>query len=802
MKTLPLLIPLFALAASTRAAEVDFAHQVAPILKKHCAECHTGAKKKGGLSMDTREKLLEGGENGPVVKPGDAAHSKMLEAILSTDPDLRMPPKGDRVPPESIAALRAWIDAGAAWEPGFAFTKPAYEPPLKPRRPDLPAARPGRDHPIDRILDADLARHKRDIPGEISDEAFLRRAHLDLIGLLPTPEERAAFLLSPSPGRRAALVESLLARRVEYTEHWLTFWNDLLRNDYGGTGFITGGRRQVSAWLYEALLANKRYDQMARELIAPPNDESRGFADGIKWRGEVSAGQTVEIQFSQSVSQSFLGINMKCASCHDSFVDRWKLTEAFGLAAVYATRPLELHRCDIPTGQMAKASWLFPELGQIDAAAPQPKRLEQLASLMTHPENGRFARTLVNRLWQRLLGHGIVHPVDAMQTAPWNADLLDHLAVKFQEDGYDIQKILAYIASSRAYQSQTQVTARDTDDHGYVYAGPRARRLSAEQFVDAVWQLTGTAPAKFDAPVKRVPPGAPGVPAVPLQGKWIWSSDLAPGQAPASGLSRAFRLRFDLAEEPRQAGAVITADNEYTLYVNGKKLESDKDWENVESVALKLNKGKNEILIVAVNAGSGPNLAAVYFEALLENKDGTRRQLATGPDWEWTDAKISNKGAAPADAAWKPSAEVNGPWGAKLAGSLASDLTRAGTRSTLMVRAALLKSDFLMRTLGRPNRDQIVSMRPNDLTTLEAIDLANGPVLADALARGAERLLQRDWESPDAFAGWLFEHALSRAPTPTERTVVRETLAGGLNGQNVQDLVWSVLMMPEFLFVR
>jgi hypothetical protein len=106
-----------------------------------------------------------------------------------------------------------------------------------------------------------------------------------------------------------------------------------------------------------------------RELIAPPNDESRGYIDGIKWRGDVSAGQTVEIQFAQSVSQSFLGINMKCASCHDSFIDRWKLSEAYGLAAIYSNRPLEIHRCDKPIGQQATAAWLFPEIGQIDAKA-------------------------------------------------------------------------------------------------------------------------------------------------------------------------------------------------------------------------------------------------------------------------------------------------------------------------------------------------------------------------------------------------------------------------------------------------
>ncbi|MEX2026644.1 MAG: DUF1549 domain-containing protein, partial [Pirellulaceae bacterium] len=141
----------------------------------------------------------------------------------------------------------------------------------------------------------------------------------------------------------------------EYAEHWLTFWNDLLRNDYAGTGFITGGRKQISKWLYEALVANKPYDQFARELIAPPTADSTGFADGIRWRGEVSAGQTVEIQFAQSVGQAFLGINLKCASCHDSFIDRWTLEDAYGLAAVYSQRPLELHRCDKPVGKMAQA---------------------------------------------------------------------------------------------------------------------------------------------------------------------------------------------------------------------------------------------------------------------------------------------------------------------------------------------------------------------------------------------------------------------------------------------------------------
>src|SRR5688500_19393315 len=102
---------------------------------------------------------------------------------------------------------------------------------------------------------------------------------------------------------------------------------------------------------------------------------------------------------------------------------------------------------------MAQAAWLYPELGQVDAQAPQPERLKQLAALMTHPENGRFTRTIVNRLWHRLMGRGIVHPVDAMQTEPWNADLLDYLAVHLAENGYDLKQTLRLIVTSQAYQS-------------------------------------------------------------------------------------------------------------------------------------------------------------------------------------------------------------------------------------------------------------------------------------------------------------------------------------------------------------
>ena len=272
----------------------------------------------------------------------------------------------------------------------------------------------------------------------------------------------------------------------------------MLRNEYRGTGYIDSGRKQITAWLYKSLLENKPYDQFVRELISP-NADSEGFARGIRWRGEVNASQIVELQFSQNVSQVFFGANLKCASCHDSFIDSWKLDDAYGLAAVIADKPLPQYRCDKPIGKTAGVKFLFPELGSIDPVAPKAKRLEQLASLVTHPDNGRFTRTIVNRVWDRLMGRGIVHPVDVMGNKPWSADLLDYLAVYFAENGHDLKKLMEHIATSRAYQSKAVPLAKEIGD-GYIFRGPELKQLTAEQFIDAIWMLTDTAPKKPAAP--------------------------------------------------------------------------------------------------------------------------------------------------------------------------------------------------------------------------------------------------------------------------------------------------------------
>jgi hypothetical protein len=610
--------------------KVDFAHDILPLLKTRCAECHTNGKYKGSFSLDSRAEILK--KKGAV--PGKSGDSEIIRRVTSTDPDERMPSKGEPLSTKEVELLRAWIDQGMAWQEGFSFKVASYVAPLKPRRPTLPPARDGHDHPIDRIIDAYFAKQKLTPPAAVDDAVFVRRVYLDVIGLLPAPTEVDAFLADTTSDKRTRLVRKLLDERRCYAEHWLTFWNDLLRNDYAGTGYIDGGRTQITGWLYSSLLENKPYDQFVRELISPTAG-SEGFIKGIKWRGNVNASQVPELQFSQNISQVFFGINMKCASCHDSFIDTWKLDDAYALAAITADRQLEIYRCDKPTGRHARPRFVFPELGSIDASKPRPERLKQLAGLVTSPENGRFARTIANRIWQRLMGRGIVHPVDVMANRPWNDDLLDYLGTYLVEQQFDLKKLIEHIVTSRAYQSRPVPIKEEPSGDDYVFRGPEVRRMSAEQFMDAVWMLTKTAPTKAAAPV-------------PLP--------------------------------------------EFTASVPAERR---------------------------------------------------------------------------------------------------------------FVRAALVNADELMRSLGRPNREQVVTTRPDQLTTLQALDLSNGQILTDTLARGAANLLK---EKPNASADEriadLYRRALCRKPTADEVSAARELLGSPPTADGLADLLWAVVMLPEFQLIR
>ncbi|MBI5394653.1 MAG: PSD1 domain-containing protein [Verrucomicrobia bacterium] len=613
------------------ARRVEFSKDIKPILQGTCAQCHGRGKSKGGLRIDTRETFIKGGETGPAAVPGDSAKSLVVELVSGFNPDMVMPQKGSKLKPEQVALLRAWIDQGLPWDKDVFFGK--IEPlNLKPRRPAVPSAAKGSGltNPVDLLLQPYFAAHKTKPTKVVDDRAFARRVFLDIIGVLPAPEELVSFAADKDPRKRERLVARLLADNERYAAHWLTFWNDALRNDYRGTGYIDGGRKQITAWLWRALHDNLPYDRFVAQLVNPAPD-AEGFTKGIVWRGVVNASQTPQMQAAQNIGQVFMGANLKCASCHDSFVSDWTLADSYGLAGVYADGPLEIAKCDKPTGQQATARFLYPELGAMDPAAPKAERVRRLAEIITCKENGRLTRTIVNRLWAKFMGRGLVEPVDEMDGKSWNADLLDWLASDLVDNGYDLKKTLARIVTSRAYQlpavGGSERTAKD-----YVFRGPVVRRMTAEQFRDAITLLTGI------------------------------------GQA-------------------------------------------------------------------------------------------------------------------------KPDAKVQLP---------------AGVASNIAVRASLLAADPLTTALGRPNREQVVTSRPSAATTLQALELTNGNTLADALKRGAEKLMGGGVggrEDGRELIDQLYLRALGRKPTADELRLAQGFVGKPLRAQGVEDLLWAMTMLPEFQLI-
>jgi hypothetical protein len=377
------------------------------------------------------------------------------------------------------------------------------------------------------------------------------------------------------------------------------------------------------------------------------------------------------------------------------------------------------------------------------------------------------------------------------------------------EEDYDLKAVLRLIATSKAYRSKSEFDAEDQGDHReYVYRGPLAKRMTAEQFVDSVWQLTGAAPTTFDAPVVRGEPDRSAGEATELHGEWIWGESADEGRVPPGGEQLVFRKQFKLPADVAAGVAVVTADNALEMFVARRSVAGSDNWERLQVVPMStlLKQGENEIVIVARNFLDRPNLAGLFFEAQLRLSDGQTLTIASDDSWQVSaegprGSREGRLGQTPGP--WQNAVSLGHPPAyARIRSQAKSNLQMALAAETSMVRAALLKSDFLMRSLGRPNRDQIVTSRPSSLTTLEAIDLAAGETLASALAIGARRLADRSELTKEQLVDELFRSALSRRPTPAERELLTESLGDPPSRQAIADVLWAICMMPEFLMVR
>ena len=774
-----IVLPLALLFCVDGAAQsVDYARQVQPILHRRCAQCHGEEAPQGGLGLLTRGGMLKGGKSGPAIVPGSSQKSLLIQHLTGEKKPM-MPMGQDPLPASEIAVLKSWIDQGAAWDT-TAPSATTWKPLLAPRRPAMPDVQGSFENPIDRFTAAYFQQHGQTFSPVVADGVFARRAYLDLWGLSPTPTQLAQFLNDTQPGKRDRLVDALLANRRNYSEHWISFWNDLLRNDEGVV--YHGERQTITTWLLKALDDNLPYDQFVTALLNPEKPEDpRGYLIGVNWRGDVSASQIPPVQAAQNSAQVFMGINLKCASCHDSFINQWKLRDSYGLASFFSEKELELVRCDVKLGETAQAKFLYPELGSVETSAPLAVRRAAAARLMTLPENGRLARTLVNRYWRKLFGRGLVAAVDDMDQQPWNADLLDWLASDFTDHGYDLKHLLRRILTSQTYQLPA-VHSNTREEKDFVFRGPLPRRLSAEQVMDVVSSVTG---------------------------EW---RVLEPKQGDTGAYSREWRLKSSALT--RALGRpirdqVFTTRNEEASTLQALELV------NGEDLTYLLHRGAkrmlNELTPPPLNRFDSGAVAKGKVDFDIDISDARQLWLLTEDAGSYDRSLVV--------AGWAD-ARLIGPAGEQPVVELVKD----ASAKPLTIAGQLFSKSLVMPV----SSNTAIDLAGRGFTRLQgSVGIDESSLRSDVSPRmrffvfaekpDPRRLVKVSGSEPvpfetrsftvDELIGEVYQRLLSRNPSPQEQVIARDFLARPQQGKKIssdglEDLLWSLCLLPEFQLIQ
>jgi hypothetical protein len=349
---------------------------------------------------------------------------------------------------------------------------------------------------IDRHIDAKL-RLLQIVPSDLcTDSEFLRRAYLDAIGALPTPDETRAFLADKDPQKRAKLIDQLL-RRPEFADFWTLKWADVLRLN---EAFMDrDGLRSYHAWIREQVAADRPQSEFVRDLLTATGHSAKVPAVNF-YRPMSNAEQSAE-----TVAQLFLGVRMNCARCHNHPYERWTQDDYYGLAAFFAQVQLkdEDKRARNFTlildakGQVKHPrtdAVVEPRLpgGQALAVADAADRRRAFADWLIHAHNPYFTKALVNRIWFHVMGRGLVEPVDDFRESnpSVNDALLEALSDDFVRHGYRLKHLVRTIMNSRTYQLSARPNRFNKEDGRY-FSRAQVHLLTAEQMLDALCAVTG-----------------------------------------------------------------------------------------------------------------------------------------------------------------------------------------------------------------------------------------------------------------------------------------------------------------------
>ena len=339
-----------------------------------------------------------------------------------------------------------------------------------------------------------------------SDSEFIRRVHLDVVGMLPTPEVTRAFLADPSETKRDAMIESLLAQ-PEFVDYWTYRLSDL---------FLISGRKlrpdalkSYYQWLRGEMETGTPWDQIVRQVVSARGDTMKNGATNF-----YSVHQDPETM-AENVSQAFMSLSINCAKCHNHPLEKWTNDQYYSFANLFARVRAKGWGGDARSGNGARTLFIAnrgdliqPRTGKpqppapldgqaIESDSPEDRR-EALAEWLTAPENPYFTRSIANRVWANFFGRGIVEPVDDLRVSnpASNEPLLEAISAHLVENRYDLKALMRLILQSETYQRTSAPLPENMGDQKY-YSRYYPRRLMAEVLQDAITSVTRISP-KYD----------------------------------------------------------------------------------------------------------------------------------------------------------------------------------------------------------------------------------------------------------------------------------------------------------------
>jgi hypothetical protein len=351
---------------------------------------------------------------------------------------------------------------------------------------------------IDQLVNAKLKKLRIEPSGPCTDEVFVRRVYLDVIGALPTPEEYARFMVSSLPNKRELLVDELLDRK-EFAEVWVLKWAELLqiRTDAN----LNVSRKAMLLyyeWLQDKISRNVPTDVWVRELLG---------ANGGTFKNAATNYYQLErdvLKVTENVAQVFMGMRIQCAQCHNHPFDRWTMNDYYGFASFFAQvgrkaadDPRELVVFNAGGGEVNHPVYGRPMkpkfLGGAEPDTAGKDRRQVLADWLASPDNPYFAKNLANIVWAHFLGVGIIHDVDDVRISnpASNQELLDELGRRFTAYKYDFKKLVRDICTSATYQRSTRANKSNEGDTRN-FARAAVRRIRAETILDCITQVTDT----------------------------------------------------------------------------------------------------------------------------------------------------------------------------------------------------------------------------------------------------------------------------------------------------------------------